>query len=151
MLITPASSGRKPATATSGRGRPTSTRTGLLELTESHEAIAGIINVARYTHGDDIAAYLCYMSIRLLEIHRVLKPTGSLYLHCDNNVNTCLGELLTAIFGADNFRQRDCLETHQHPQRRQKLRQRAGYYLLLHQERRIRLESATRRTRPRVR
>ncbi len=76
----------------------------LLELTESHEAIAGIINVARYTHGDDIAAYLCYMSIRLLEIHRVLKPTGSLYLHCDNNVNTCLGELLTAIFGVDNFR-----------------------------------------------
>ena len=76
----------------------------LLELTKSREAIAGIINVARYTHGDDIAAYLCYMSIRLLEIHRVLKPTGSLYLHCDNNVNTCLGELLIAIFGADNFR-----------------------------------------------
>ena len=76
----------------------------LLELTESHEAIAGIINVARYTHGDDIAAYLCYMSIRLLEIHRVLKPTGSLYLHCDNNVNTCLGELLNAIFGVDNLR-----------------------------------------------
>ena len=76
----------------------------LLELTESYEAIAGIINVARYTHGDGIAAYLCYMSIRLLEIHRVLKPTGSLYLHCDNNVNTCLGELLTAIFGVDNFR-----------------------------------------------
>ena len=69
-----------------------------------YEAIAGIINVARYTHGDDIAAYLCYMSIRLLEIYRILKPTGSLFLHCDSNVNNCLGELLNAIFGNDNFR-----------------------------------------------
>ena len=76
----------------------------LRELTDEYPSIAGIIDIARHTRGDGIAAYLCYMSIRLLEIHRVIKPTGSLYLHCDNNVNNFLGELLTAIFGEDNFR-----------------------------------------------
>ena len=44
------------------------------------------------------------MAVRLFEIRRVLKDTGSLYLHCDHSVNNSLGDLLTAIFGVDNFR-----------------------------------------------
>ncbi len=49
-------------------------------------------------------AYLAYMAIRLLECHRVLKPTGSIYLHCDPTMSHYLKALMDCIFGEDNFR-----------------------------------------------
>jgi len=53
---------------------------------------------------NDMMAYLAMMAIRLIELHRVLKPTGSLYLHCDPTASHYLKILLDAIFGAGNFR-----------------------------------------------
>jgi site-specific DNA-methyltransferase (adenine-specific) len=49
-------------------------------------------------------AYLAMMAPRLVELHRVLKPTGSLYLHCDPTASHYLKLVLDAIFGARNFR-----------------------------------------------
>ena len=49
-------------------------------------------------------SYLAYMAARLLEIRRVLKPTGSLYLHCDPHMGHYLKVVLDAIFGRRNFR-----------------------------------------------
>ena len=49
-------------------------------------------------------AYLTFMAVRLVEMHRVLKPTGSLYLHCDGKAGHYLKLLLDIIFGIDNFR-----------------------------------------------
>jgi site-specific DNA-methyltransferase (adenine-specific) len=49
-------------------------------------------------------AYLAMMAPRLVELHRVLKPTGSLYLHCDPTASHYLRMLLDGIFGAENFR-----------------------------------------------
>ncbi len=49
-------------------------------------------------------AYLAMMAPRLVELHRVLKPTGSLYLHCDPTASHYLRILLDGIFGAKNFR-----------------------------------------------
>ena len=51
-----------------------------------------------------LMAYLVMMATRLLEIHRVMKDTGSLYLHCDINASHYLKVLLDAIFGGKNFR-----------------------------------------------
>ncbi|MEM8578551.1 MAG: site-specific DNA-methyltransferase [Pseudomonadota bacterium] len=51
-----------------------------------------------------MTAYLCMMGVRLTELHRVLKPTGSLYLHCDPTASHYLKVLLDAVFGARNFR-----------------------------------------------
>ena len=48
--------------------------------------------------------YLCYMAVRLLESHRVLKETGSLYLHCDPTMSHYLKLLLDVVFGEHNFR-----------------------------------------------
>lgn len=48
--------------------------------------------------------YLVVMALRLLELHRVLKPTGSLYLHCDSTMNHYLKTVCDAIFGERNFR-----------------------------------------------
>ncbi|MCC6007688.1 MAG: site-specific DNA-methyltransferase [Rhodobacteraceae bacterium] len=51
-----------------------------------------------------MTAYLCMMAVRLVELHRVLKPTGSLYLHCDPTASHYLKVLLDAVFGARNFK-----------------------------------------------
>jgi len=52
----------------------------------------------------DMMAYLVMMALRLVELRRVLKPTGSLYLHCDPTASHYLKVLLDGIFGADRFR-----------------------------------------------
>jgi len=54
--------------------------------------------------GNDMMAYLTMMSSRLVELRRVLKPTGSLYLHCDPTASHYLKLLCDAIMGKDNFR-----------------------------------------------
>jgi site-specific DNA-methyltransferase (adenine-specific) len=53
---------------------------------------------------NDMMAYLTMMAIRFLELYRVLKPTGSLYLHCDPTASHYLKVLLDGIFGAEMFR-----------------------------------------------
>ncbi len=58
----------------------------------------------RFLVNSDMMAYLTMMTIRLLELHRVLKPTGSLYLHCDPTASHYLKVLLDMVFGAENFR-----------------------------------------------
>jgi len=52
---------------------------------------------------NDAMAYLVNMAPRLVEMHRVLRPTGSLYLHCDPTMSHYLKVMLDAIFGAENF------------------------------------------------
>lgn len=52
---------------------------------------------------NDMMAYLAMMAVRLLELHRVLKNTGSLYLHCDPTASHYLKILLDAVFGATSY------------------------------------------------
>ena len=52
---------------------------------------------------NDVMAYLVMMTARLIELHRVLKPTGSLYLHCDPTASHYLKLVLDQIFGPANF------------------------------------------------
>jgi len=53
---------------------------------------------------NDVLAYLAMMAPRLVELRRVLKPSGSLYLHCDPTASHYLKMLLDAVFGPENFR-----------------------------------------------
>ena len=57
----------------------------------------------RFLGENDVMAYLTMMANRLLELHRVLKPTGSLYLHCDPTASHYLKIVLDGIFGKENF------------------------------------------------
>jgi len=50
-----------------------------------------------------LMAYLAMMAVRLVELHRVLKPTGSLYLHCDPTASHYLKLILDAVFGPRNY------------------------------------------------
>jgi len=67
-------------------------------------AAATMLRAIRQFLGDnDMMAYLAMMAVRLIELHRVLKPTGSLYLHCDPTASHYLKVLLDAVFGATNY------------------------------------------------
>jgi len=53
---------------------------------------------------NDMMAYLVMMAIRLVELHRVLKQTGSIYLHCDPTASHYLKMVMDAVFGPDKFK-----------------------------------------------
>lgn len=75
------------------------------ELVLAGDEVAKMIEAFRTFIGENqMMAYLVMMAIRLKELHRVLKPTGSLYLHCDPTASHYLKILLDTIFGAENFR-----------------------------------------------
>jgi len=58
----------------------------------------------QFMDSNDLMAYLTMMAIRLVELRRVLKPTGSIYLHCDPTASHYLKILMDQIFGETNFR-----------------------------------------------
>ena len=62
------------------------------------------IQSARVLYGVEMAGYLTFMTIRLLELHRVLKPSGSIYLQCDPNAVHYLRAVMDAVFGRETFR-----------------------------------------------
>ena len=76
----------------------------LTGLESTFPAAYWLIQAIRYTHSDDTAAYIAFMVERMLEIRRVLKPTGSVYLHCDYDANAYLRQMMDAVFGQDKFR-----------------------------------------------
>jgi DNA modification methylase len=57
-----------------------------------------------FLRSSPMMAYLAMMAPRLVELHRILKPTGSLYLHCDPTASHYLKLMLDGVFGAENFR-----------------------------------------------
>jgi DNA modification methylase len=68
-------------------------------------AVKDALEAMRKLLGDnDVFAYLVMMTARLIELHRVLKETGSLFLHCDPTASHYLKIILDAIFGPKNFR-----------------------------------------------
>ena len=69
-----------------------------------NRALYSVVETAGYTGGKPDKAYMCYMGVRLLEMQRILKPTGSIYLHCDPVMSHSLKLAMDAIFGAANFR-----------------------------------------------
>ena len=74
------------------------------EIAERDPALYGIIDAAGYAHGKGMKSYLIMMAVRLLEMKRLLKDTGSMYLHCDPTASHYLKTLMDAIFTAKNFR-----------------------------------------------
>ncbi len=75
------------------------------ELTLRGDSLGNLLDALRPALGKGpMLAYLVMMAARLPELHRVLKPTGSLYLHCDPTASHYLKMLLDMIFGPENFR-----------------------------------------------
>ena len=73
-------------------------------VTDINGQVGSIIGALRQAIGtNQMMAYLVMMAVRLVELHRVLKPAGSLYLHCDPTASHYLKAILDAIFGPEHF------------------------------------------------
>ena len=74
------------------------------EIAEQNPAVYSVIGTAGEAHGKGMKSYLIMMAVRLLEMRRVLKETGSIYLHCDPTASHYLKLLMDTLFGKDSFR-----------------------------------------------
>ncbi len=72
-------------------------------LKSHHPKLYAVIHAAGTVGGKGDKSYLIYMAVRILEMRRALKPTGSLYLHCDPSMSHSLKLVLDAVFGRTNF------------------------------------------------
>ncbi len=67
-------------------------------------AVWEVITAARAAYGDDMGAFLCWLGVRLMEMRRVLRQDGSIYLHCDPTASHYIKAMMDAIYGWKNFR-----------------------------------------------
>jgi len=74
------------------------------EIADREPSVYAAIDAAGITHGKGMKSYLIMMAVRLLEMRRVLKDTGSIYLHCDQTASHYLKMLMDAVFGRQQFR-----------------------------------------------
>ena len=74
------------------------------EIADSNPGLYKVLEAAGLVGGDSVKSYLIYMAIRILEMHRLLKETGSLYLHCDPTMSHYLKIVLDAVFGRKSFK-----------------------------------------------
>ena len=74
------------------------------EIAEQYPHIHQIILAAEHTYDHAMMIYLMAMGIRLIEMKRILKPKGSIYLHCDPTASHYLKLVMDSIFGSQSFR-----------------------------------------------
>ena len=74
------------------------------EIAEQYPHIHRIIQASEQTYDNSMMIYLMAMCIRLIEMQRILKPTGSIYLHCDPTASHYLKTIMDDIFGKNNFK-----------------------------------------------
>ena len=73
-------------------------------IAERDPTLASIVEAGGLSHGKGMQAYLTMMAVRLLEMRRLLKKTGSIYLHCDPTASHYLKLLMDSVFGQRKFR-----------------------------------------------
>ncbi len=88
-----------------------------MRIQDDYPAVHAVIEVVEVCATENEAAYISFMAARLLECHRVLKPTGSIYLHCDGHADSYLKLLLDAVFGPRNYRDKITWRRHTSSQR----------------------------------
>ena len=76
----------------------------LIAIQRDEPEVWQVITAAKQVWGDDMAAFLCWLGVRLLEMYRILADDGSLYLHIDHTAHAWAKCLLDAIFDRRNFR-----------------------------------------------
>ena len=74
------------------------------ELADEYPALYSAIHAVGVINGDKDKGYLIYMAMRLLEMKRILKNTGSIYLHCDQTMSHTLKLVMDAVFGKKYFK-----------------------------------------------
>ena len=72
-------------------------------IADTEPALYRVVETAGLAHGKGMQSYLCMMAVRLTEMRRVLRDTGSIYLHCDPTASHYLKTLMDVVFGSQNF------------------------------------------------
>ena len=73
-------------------------------ISREHPDVWQVIMAAKNVYGDDMGAFLCWLGVRLLEMHRILMNNGTIWLHIDHTAHAWTKCLMDAIFGRPNFR-----------------------------------------------
>lgn len=73
-------------------------------IKDNHPNLYAVIQAANVAAGEDMGAFLCWLAVRVLEMHRILKPTGSMYLHVDHTAHAYVKAMMDAVFGRRHFR-----------------------------------------------
>ena len=73
------------------------------QIAEQHEELYQIIQASEATYDKSMKIYLTAMAVRLFEMKRILKPTGSIYLHCDPTASHYLKLVMDSLFGKKNY------------------------------------------------
>ena len=76
----------------------------LEDIEADNPKVKWAIDAARETHDDGLAAFLCFLGVRLMEMHRILKATGSIYVHLDDTAASYVQMIMDAIFGHQQHR-----------------------------------------------
>ena len=76
----------------------------VLSIMRDQPEVWQVIQTAKDVYGNDMGAFLCWLGVRLLEMHRILTDDGSIYLHIDHTAHAWVKCLMDAIFGKANFR-----------------------------------------------
>ena len=74
------------------------------EIKHAYPGLYALLTATRGIHGASMMSYLIYMSIRIMEMRRLLKSDGAIYLHCDPTASHYLKLLMDSVFGKANFR-----------------------------------------------
>ena len=74
------------------------------QIQDDWPALWFVIEAAETAHSEGMAAFLCWLAVRVLEMHRVLRDDGSLYLHCDPTASHYIKAMLDSVFEKKNFR-----------------------------------------------
>ena len=74
------------------------------QIAAQHEQLYQVIKASETIHDKSMRIYLTAMAVRLFEMQRILKPTGSIYLHCDPTASHYLKIVMDDLFGQENFR-----------------------------------------------
>ena len=73
-----------------------------MRIQDDYPKVHAVIEAVDAVATENEAAYISFMAVCMVECHRVLKPTGSIYVHCDDHANSYLRMLLDAVFGFEN-------------------------------------------------
>ena len=74
------------------------------EIEERNPGLYKALDATSHIAGKSMKSYLIYMAVRIIEMHRILNSTGSLYLHCDSTASHYLKVVLDSVFGSSNYR-----------------------------------------------
>ena len=74
------------------------------QITDDYPALKEAIEAARAAHSDGMGAFLCFLAVRLIEMQRILKADGSIYLHCDPTASHYIKMAMDTVFGRQCFK-----------------------------------------------